>query len=1020
MYTCLATRFNVRNLILVVLMMAHNIYPPLLAQQHLPETNPGYLYQNGLELLQQANYGAARQTFEQYIPTAQNTIHRQNAEYYVAFSALNLYHRDGEALLTDFIDNYPNHPKSGVAYCELGDFYYRRKDYKKAIKYFEKADFKTLEEEQQHVAYFKLGYSYFTQKKFDQALENFDEIKTEDGHYKTGASYYAGYIAYTQDKYDESLVDLQRAAQNLSYAKLVPYMIANVYYKQKDYPSLLSYVVPILESGDKIASRAEIVLLIAEAYFQKEDYRKANTYFSDYTTKGKISPELLYRMGYAAYVSGENDRAITFLGQLNKSGEPLTHQANYYLGILYTKQNNKTFAITAFEQLLNDKVEERLKEEALYHVAKLLYETSRTHRAIVLMRKYLVEFPKGKYHRSVSDLLIQSYFNENDYDEALEYIGTLSSKTTVVKQVYQKATFHKAIELFNKNQYARAVKMFDQSLTYPLDTEYQLGAYFWKGEAYAIGKKYGKAAEAYQKAIWHQSSKGSKYQLKARYGLGYAYFDSKEYDKALIQFYAYLKGKNSAYKLNYYDATIRLADCYYVKKDYSKAIQYYQQSISQSKVDNDYSYLHLGLINGIEGNITAANQDFDQIIKNYSRSKYYDDAIFNKAQLAFENGNYTEAITSFGTLIKNKPKSKYMPYAYMKRAFAYYNRQLYDKAIADYAYLITDFTNHAVAKEVLLPLQEVLTLQGKSQEFDKYFAKYKAAHPGGEELENVEFEAAKNLYFNQQYARAIDKLKVYYAAYPKSSLLEEVQFYIAESYYRIGDPQNALTYYMQVIANEKYVQYHKVLGRIAELEFLEQGYDNAIYFYHQYNRLAKSKKQQYIAQSGLMESYYLTHQYDSSRIYAHQILSLGRVNAGAINKASLYLAKASMGKKDYKSAKDELLTTLNIAKDQYGAEAQYRLGEIQFLEEDHDKSIKTLTTLYTSFHAYDLWVGKAFLLNVDNYVAIGELSQAKKTLQSIIDNFPLQKIVIAAKQKLADLQKLEVIEVAQDTLYTDQ
>ena len=1001
----------------------------VVAQQHIDKASPNQLYKDGLELIQQSNYGAARQVFEQYIPLAQNSIQQQNAEYYVAFSALSLYHRDGEELLTSFINSHPNHPKSVVAYYELGDFYYRQKNYKKAAVYFEKADFKALEKEQRHAAYFKRGYAYFTQKKFEPALKSFDEIKTQDGQYNAGASYYAGYINYEQGDYDEALADLKRASQSSSYARMVPYMISNVYYKQKDYESLQNYAEPMLTSGDKITSRAEVSLLVAEAYFHQGDFKRSNEYFTSYDSKGKMSPELSYRMGYAAYVSGENNRAIAAFKKVTKKGEPLTNQAAYYLGILYTKQGNKAFAITAFDQLINNKVDSNLKEEAIYHSAKLHYEVGRTHQAIFLLKKYLLEHPNGKYRTEVSDLLTQAYLNENDYDEALKYIKTLSTKTTQVRQVYQKATFHKAIELFNKNQYAQSVKMFDESLVYPLDTEYQLGAYFWKGEAYAIGKKYSEAADAYQKVLWNQNGKGSEYQIKSRYGLAYAYFDQKQYDKARIQFYEYVeKAEGKVSKSNHHDATIRLADCYYVKKEYAKAILYYQQSISQSKIDNDYSYLHLGLINGIEGNVGAANQAFDQVIRNHSRSKYYDDAVFNKAQLAFENGDYAKAITTFGTLIANKPKSKYVPYAHVKRASAHYNSKAYDKAIIDYETIINDFVNHSMAKDVLLPLQEVLTLQGKSQEFDKYLARYKAANPDGEGLENVEFEAAKSLYFNQEYDHAIDKFKAYQSAYPESALLEEVKFYIAESYYRTDDRENALSYYTEVIVNEHFAQYHKVLGRIAELEFLQKRYENAIYFYQQYNELARSKKHQYAAQRGLMESYFLTNQYDSTRVYANSILSLGGVNAGGINKASLYLAKSSMGLLDYEAAKDELLTTLNIAKDEFGAEAQYRLGEIQYLEKDHEKSIESLIVLNSTFHAYEDWVGKGFLLIVDNYVEMGEIFQAKGTLQSIIDGFPLAKIVEEAKQKLteieaqekSDLQKVDSIETVQDTLYTDQ
>jgi Flp pilus assembly protein TadD len=54
-----------------------------------------------------------------------------------------------------------------------------------------------------------------------------------------------------------------------------------------------------------------------------------------------------------------------------------------------------------------------------------------------------------------------------------------------------------------------------------------------------------------------------------------------------------------------------------------------------------------------------------------------------------------------------------------------------------------------------------------------------------------------------------------------------------------------------------------------------------------------------------MESHYLLAQYDSAEKYARIILEKGNINAGAQNKASLYLGKAAMARGDYELAQDE-------------------------------------------------------------------------------------------------------------------
>ncbi|MCU0367662.1 MAG: tetratricopeptide repeat protein [Cyclobacteriaceae bacterium] len=138
------------------------------------------------------------------------------------------------------------------------------------------------------------------------------------------------------------------------------------------------------------------------------------------------------------------------------------------------------------------------------------------------------------------------------------------------------------------------------------------------------------------------------------------------------------------------------------------------------------------------------------------------------------------------------------------------------------------------------------------------------------------------------------------------------------------------------------------------------------------------------------------------------IIEKGAVNAGAINKASLYLGKAAMSKGDYNLAKDEFLNTLNSAQDEYGAEAKYLLGEIQYLSKEYKQCYETLISLNTDFAAYPEWVGKSFLLLSDYFMAVGDTFQAKATLNSLIENFPQEDVKVIARDKLKKISQAEV------------
>jgi TolA-binding protein len=157
-----------------------------------------------------------------------------------------------------------------------------------------------------------------------------------------------------------------------------------------------------------------------------------------------------------------------------------------------------------------------------------------------------------------------------------------------------------------------------------------------------------------------------------------------------------------------------------------------------------------------------------------------------------------------------------------------------------------------------------------------------------------------------------------------------------------------------------------------------------------------------------MESHYFLAQYDSSVFYAQEIIKNGNVNASAQNKASVYIGKAAMAQGDYETAKDEFINTLNTAQDEFGAEAKYLLAEIFYLNKENKQSNEVLVELISVFAAYTEWVGKAFLLMADNYEAMGEVFQAKGTLKSLIENFPLPNIKAQASERLRRLEDIEL------------
>lgn len=981
----------------------------LRAQQPLSQSKSEVLYGKGRELIDHKNYGAARHVFAEYLTVAPyGDPRRSEAQYYEALCALRLGHEDGEKLIDDFIEENPSSPRSSTAYYDLALFFYNGKNYSKSSQYFKKVDFPALTSEQQSEGHFAYGYGLFSQKKLDDALEQFNFVKTQKNSYSPAASYYAGFIEYSKGSFDDAIVDLKRAEANASYASVVPYLIANTYYRQHKYDELIKYAESIKSRTD-VANRKEFSMLVAEAYFFKGDYALAAAAYEDYleTYSEKAEGPLLYRAGYSYYSMGQDDKAIKYLKKSAGSADSVSYYASYYLGILYLKKGEKMYALNSFEYTTRYDKDVQLKEEGSFQYGKVAYDAGKSDLAILELEKFLKDFPRSAHDNEVKELLAQAYVNGNNFNKAIEYIETLPRRSNTMNKAYQKATYLKGMELFNKEDYPAAVENFDKSLQNPIDPVYVTLSSFWCGEAYSIGRKYDEAIRYYSKVVDAGSAADAETLIKTRYGLGYAYYNTKVYDRALYNFKEYTN-KADKKSSNYTDALIRLADCYYVSKSYQSAIDTYAKARSIGSPDNDYILLQVGIINGILKNYGEARSNLTSLVSSYRKSQYRDEALFQRAQFEIEQGNYSVAVEGLSQLIRETPASPFIPFAYRRRAESYYNLKQYDKASSDYAFIVREFPTHQTAQQVIVPLQESLGLAGRSSEFDGYLDQVKKANPENKGFENVEYESAKNLYFDQQYQKAITRLASFISSYPASQHVNEANYYIAESHYRLKEYDRALSIY-QNIGNDMTVNIgSKVTARIAEIQFKQGKYDEAINSYHKLEKLASNKKDFYTAWSGIMESFYLLGKHDSVATYANLIVEKGNVNASAQNKASLYLGKAAMAKGDFVTAQDEFLNALNTAQDEYGAEAKYLVAEMFYTKKEYKQCYETLVSLFTDFAAYESWVGKAYLLLADNFVAQQDVFNAKVTLESLIKNFPQQAIKDEAKLKLAKIEADQV------------
>lgn len=963
-------------------------------------------YRNGLAFLEQKNYASARQEFQHYLTAhrdllAANDFNAVNAEYYVAMSALYLNEPDAEVLAERFVNNHSEHPKANQIYADLGTYYFNQREYAKAIPYLQKS---STEE-----ARYKLGLAHYQTNDFDAALLAFDRIKmSSNPAYAYPASYYAGVIRFKKEAYASAVTDFRRVENASAYQNEVPGWIAHALHRQGQYDQLLAYTEPLLRQPRSGKRLDELALLTADVYFQRGNYEKAAAYYKQNASlkSGRLPAAAAYRYGYSLFKLGDFNGAINNLKGLAAGKDTLSQYASYYLGIAYLNTENPTAALSALDQARRLNFNAGVREEAAFTHAKVQYELGNGAEAVRELDEFIRSYARSAYLNEAKELKGDALLISNNYAAIVAYLESEPALTPRQKAQYQQAAYNLATSAYNAEQYPQAVTHFDKALQYPTDPDLALASRFWKAESFSAGQQYASAIPIYNQLLASNATSQlvPTYKLKSRYALGYAYYNTKEYDKAMTSFRAYADlARSSPDKKDFEDAMIRLADTYFVGKNYDEAIKYYDQVIANGKTDRDYALYYKGLALEYTDRHQEAKATFERLTTQFPTSRYADDALFQSGVVEQNTLNYQAALRQFTRLIQEKPKSTLVPAAHVQRAIAYTNLKQYDPAIADYKIVLSTYANSKSAEAALLGIQDVLNTAGRPEEFSVILKEYERRNPGDQSLEKINYEAAKNLYFNEKYTQAVQALNEFAQRYPNSSFIPEAKYYLADSYFRTNDRANALRFYNQVIAENKTPFVARSAYRAAEIELGTQNYPRAIRNYQTLIAFAASKKDVINAWLGLMQAYHGAAQYDSSTVYAREVLNGGSVLVGAANQAQLYLGKNAMAQGDVPRAMTEFEKSAALAKDAYGAEAKYHVALLLYRDkkckESRDKIINELREQFSE----QRWIDQGFLLLSDVYLCLNESFQARATLNSIIEGAENQEIVAEAKRKLAAL-----------------
>jgi TolA-binding protein len=972
--------------------------------------HPDQAFYAAVDLYKKEKYNVAITELEKVQTKYKNTdLIYAECSFYIAASDLELFHKDAEWKLKQFIAQYPENKHLNEAYLLLGKSAFRKKKFEESYKWFQDVDIYELNKEELAELYFKRGYSALELGKNDKAKLDFYEIKDVDNKYATAGNYYYSHIAYLEKNYETALTGFNRLKNDEIFGNIVPYYITQIYFVQKKYKNVISDAPNLLKDSVQVQRTGEINGMIGVSYFKTAQYKEALPYLKKYYETGYSRAAIdNYQLGYCYYKTNDLKNALTYFEKATSGNDTVTQQAWYHIADCHLKNKDKIKSRAAFYSAYSKKANAKIKEDALFSYAKLSYELSYSpfDDAVKALTEYINEYPESSRKEEAYKYLINVYLTTKNYPQVIKSIAEIKNPEPQVLQAYQKALYFLGIENFNSAKYDDAGTNFAKSLKINQDIATNAKAKFWLAESNYQLKEYTTALKQFQEFQTMPNVYSTDEYDLANYSIGYCHFMNKDYASAGNAFKKVIITDKDIEPNKLADAYLRAADCNFMQREFKAALDYYSMAISFKKFDLDYAIYQKSICNGLLKNNSNKIKDLKELESNYPKSPYLASSTFELANTYANDGNVPEAVKYYNKVIKDYPKSSYIVKSYLGLAQLYYNNKDDNNAIKYYDEVVKRDKGSPDAQEAAGAIKKIYESQGKLDELQKYY-EANGYSISKNELDSIAYSNARNAYMENNFVKAEDEFEKYLSKFPSCIFLHEAHFYFAEACYKNKKESKALPSYTFLINKPRSTNTETILLRAAWIEYKNKNYNNALAYYLKLNDMAEVPQNKAIANQYAMKAAFNVQKYDTAIDQSNKYLGTEKLSTQQIADAKFIRAKSYFELGRTQDALLEFSILAKGGKSQITSESMYYKALCMHKNNDYVGCEKAIETLIKSEVSDKDVSTKAMILLADNYAAQNDMSSAQATLEAVIDNTSNGEFLKLANDKLAKLKQLQ-------------
>lgn len=617
----------------------------------------------------------------------------------------------------------------------------------------------------------------------------------------------------------------------------------------------------------------------------------------------------------------------------------------------YAAASSLFYEVEKSKYITSDQVDNKvdisqIKMNAQYYRALCALELDNDD-AEELFLRFIRQHPESSKTKQAYFQVGKSYFNLGKYENALEWFTKVSSIDLAGKEDME-YKFKTAYSYFETKDFANAKPLF--GLVKDGNSPYtEQATYYYAYIAY-LDKEYPNALKHFEKL---KNSKN--YEASYPYYISAIYFLDGRYDDVITYAIPIL---NSTKQQHETEMQRIVAASYFAKEDYQNALKYYESFMQNDKGK------------------TQNNQDSYQIGYTYYKLKNYNKSIEQLIKLNKDLNNYSQfGLYTLGDSYLKTSNKQGARNAFLESSKMNFDKQIQEDALFNFAKLSYELEFHNIALDAT--------------------QSYLKTYPRSTKLNEAKTLLANVLLSTKNYRDAIDILESIpdknedaQEAYQKVTYYRGLEFYNERAF------ENAIGLFLRSNNFPVDQEIHALATYwCAEAMYEVRKYGESVNFFENFLKMPAARKTDLYNYANYALGYAALEgeSYPKSAIYFDKFLKGNEKDPKTLNDATLRLADAYFGSKNYGNALIyyNKIINLNSTGEDY---ALFQRGVIQGLQNQPEAKIATLQSLLSQFPVSNYADDAGFEIAY-TYFLIGQGERSRTDLSTLIEKYPRSSYV---------------------------